>query len=189
MNLDWNILYWIQRELVCPVLNVLMPKITMLGNGGAIWIIAAVVLMCTKKYRKQGMVLLAGLALGALIGNVCLKLTFARPRPCWLDDSVQLLIASPKDYSFPSGHTLASVIAATILTKIDRRFGYVAIPLAALIAFSRMYLFVHFPSDVLAAVVFGILIGELSFWLGKRVIARFDRMHQANQMQHGKSVQ
>ena len=91
-----------------------------------------------------------------------------RPRPCWLDSSVWLLIADPTDYSFPSGHTLSSVIGATILTKTDRRFGYAAIPLAALIAFSRLYLYVHFPSDVLAAAVLGVMIGELAFYADRR---------------------
>ena len=78
------------------------------------------------------------------------------------------LIADPTDYSFPSGHTLSSVIGATILTKTDRRFGYAAIPLAALIAFSRLYLYVHFPSDVLAAAVPGVMIGELAFYADRR---------------------
>ena len=85
-----------------------------------------------------------------------------------LDSSVQLLIAAPTDYSFPSGHTLSSVIGATILAKTDRRFGYAAIPLAALIAFSRLYLYVHFPSDVLAAAVLGVMIGELAFYADRR---------------------
>ena len=103
-----------------------------------------------------------------LVGNVCLKNLIARPRSCWLDSSVQMLIADPTDYSFPSGHTLSSVIGATILTKTDRRFGYAAIPLAALIAFSRLYLYVHFPSDVLAAAVLGVMIGELAFYADRR---------------------
>ena len=81
-----------------------------------------------------------------------------------------LLIANPTDYSFPSGHTLSSVIGATILTKTDRRFGYAAIPLAALIAFSRLYLYVHFPSDVLAAAVLGVLIGKVSDRVGMHLI-------------------
>ena len=151
-------------------MDFLMPKITLLGNGGAIWILAAVILLCTKKYRKQGVLLLAGLVAGVLVGNVCLKHLIARPRPCWLDSSVQLLIANPTDYSFPSGHTLSSVICATVLTKTDRRFGYAAIPLAALIAFSRLYLYVHFPSDVLAAAVLGVAIGELVFRCGGHVL-------------------
>ena len=81
---------------------------------------------------------------------------------------MRLLIADPTDYSFPSGHTLSSVIGATILTKTDRRFGYAAIPLAALITFSRLYLYVHFPSDVLAAAVLGVMIGELAFYADRR---------------------
>lgn len=159
MSFDWSILHWIQHTLVCPALDFLMPKITLLGNGGAIWLLAAVALLITKKYRRYGVYLLAGLAAGVLSGNVVLKNLIARPRPCWLDTSVQLLIANPTDYSFPSGHTLSSVIGATILTKADRRFGYAAIPLAALIAFSRLYLYVHFPTDILGAVVLGVAIG------------------------------
>ena len=170
MSVDWSILHWIQETLTCPLFDFLMPKITLLGNGGAVWLLAAGGLLCTKKYRRQGLVLLGGLAVGVLVGNVCLKNLIARPRPCWLDESVRLLIASPTDYSFPSGHTLSSVIGATILTKTDRRFGYAAIPLAALIAFSRLYLYVHFPSDVLAAAVLGVAIGLLAFRCGTRVL-------------------
>jgi len=106
-------------------------------------------------------------------GNACLKNLIARPRPCWLDSSVQLLIANPADYSFPSGHTLSSVIGATGLTKTNRRFGYAAIPLAALIAFSRLYLYVHFPSDVLAAAVLGVALGELVWRCGGKLLERW----------------
>lgn len=125
-------------------------------------------MLCTKKYRRQGVILLAGLAVGVLVGNVCLKNLIARPRPCWLDDSVMMLISSPTDYSFPSGHTLSSVIGATVLTKTDRRFGWAAIPLAAVIAFSRLYLFVHFPSDILAGAILGVIIGEAVYRIGMR---------------------
>lgn len=114
------------------------------------------------------MILLAGLAVGVLVGNVCLKNLIARPRPCWLDDSVMMLISSPTDYSFPSGHTLSSVIGATVLTKTDRRFGWAAIPLAAVIVFSRLYLFVHFPSDILAGAILGVIIGEAVYRIGMR---------------------
>ena len=168
MSIDWSILHWIRDVLTYPFLDFLMPKLTLLSNGGAVWLLAAGGLLCTKKYRRQGLLLLGGLAVGVLVGNVCLKNLIARPRPCWLDSSVRLLIADPTDYSFPSGHTLSSVIGATILTKTDRRFGYAAIPLAALIAFSRLYLYVHFPSDVLAAAVLGVMIGELAFYADRR---------------------
>ena len=175
MSLDWSILHWIQNMLVCPALNFLMPKITLLGNGGMIWLLASGVLICTKKYRRQGILLLCGLAAGVLVGNVFLKNFVARPRPCWLDSSVRLLIANPTDYSFPSGHTLSSTIAATILTKTDRRFGYAAISLAVLIALSRLYLYVHFPSDVFAAALLGLLIGELTFRYGGKLLDKISR--------------
>lgn len=169
MNLDWNILRLIQEFLRCPLLDTLMPKITALGNSGAVWVLAAGGLLCTKKYRRQGVLLLAGLALGVLVGNVCLKHLVARPRPCWLDPSVPLLIATPQDYSFPSGHTLSSFIGATILTGTDRRFGLAAIPLAVLIAFSRLYLYVHFPSDILAGAILGLGIGVLTLTVGQKI--------------------
>ena len=168
MSIDQSILYWIHDNLSCGVLDVLMPKLTLLGSGGAVWLLAAGGLLCTKKYRRQGVILLAGLAVGVLVGNVCLKNLIARPRPCWLDDSVKLLISMPTDYSFPSGHTLSSVIGATVLTKTDRRFGWAAIPLAVIIAFSRLYLFVHYPSDILAGTVLGVVIGLAVYYLGMR---------------------
>lgn len=166
MNLDWSILHWIHDTMTCPALDFLMPKITALGSGGAIWLAAAGGLLCTRKYRRQGILLLGGLAAGVLVGNVFLKNVIARPRPCWLDQSVRMLVKIPTDYSFPSGHTLSSVIGATILTQTDRRFGWAAIPLAALIAFSRLYLYVHFPSDILGAAVLGVVIGVLTFRCG-----------------------
>lgn len=169
MSLDWAILQAIQNHLVCPFLDVVMPVITAFGNAGAIWLAAALALICTKKYRRQGILLLGGIVLGYLVGNVCLKNLLARPRPCWLDPSVPLLIARPTDYSFPSGHTMISVIGATILTQTNRRFGYIAIPLAALIAFSRLYLYVHFPSDILGGAVLGVVIGLLVMRVGHKI--------------------
>ena len=171
-RLDFSVLYAIQDALRCGFLDFLMPKITWLGNNGLIWILAAVVLLCLKKRRRYGVLLLAGLAIGLLVGNIILKHAVARPRPCWLDPTVQLLIAVPRDYSFPSGHTMASVIGATVLTGADRRFAPVAIPLAVLIAFSRLYLFVHFPSDVLASVVIGLAIGGLMLFAHRQWMRR-----------------
>ena len=80
------------------------------------------------------------------------------------------LIKNPTDYLFPSGHTLASVIAATVLTKANQKFGWAVILLAALIAFSRLYLYVHFPSDVLGAAAVSIVIGLAVCAAGKRLL-------------------
>ena len=118
MAFDWGILHWIQNTIVCPFLDAVVPKLTMLGNAGIIWILAGLALLCSKKYRRQGALVLMGLLAGLLVGNIVLKNLVARPRPCWLDPSVRLLIASPTDYSFPSGHTLSSTIAATTPASI-----------------------------------------------------------------------
>lgn len=172
MNLDWSILHGLRALTACPLLDFWMPKITALGNSGIVWVLAAVALLCSKKYRKYGLMLLAGLVVAMLAGNLALKNLFARPRPCWLDESVPLLIDRPRDYSFPSGHTMAAAIGATILTAADRRFGWAAIPLAVLIAFSRMYLYVHFPSDILGGAVLGVGIGLLMLYAGRRFAKR-----------------
>lgn len=169
-RLDFSVLYAIRDAMRCAFLDAIMPKITFLGNAGLIWLLSAGILLFIPKYRRAGILLLAGLAVGVLVGNVAMKNLFARPRPCWVDTTVQLLISVPKDYSFPSGHTLSSVIAATVLTGADRRFALVAVPLAALIAFSRLYLFVHFPTDVLASIILGVAIGIIVWKFGGRVL-------------------
>lgn len=169
-NIDFSILDFIQNHLRNGVLDWLMPKISMLGNAGVIWIVISIVLLSIKKYRKCGITLVIGLLLGLLIGNIILKPLVARLRPCWINSDIALLIASPKDFSFPSGHTLSSFIAAIILLKEDKKFGYVAMILAILIAFSRMYLYVHFPSDILAGVVLAILIGFAAIRISRKFI-------------------
>ena len=168
-NMDWAVLYWIRDTFTCPALDYIMPKITSLGDKGFIWILIAFVLLCTKQNRKYGITLSVGLLAGVLFGYVFLKNLIELSRPNWIDQSITLLIANPTDFSFPSGHTLSSAIAATILTMSNKKFGYIAIPLACLIAFSRLYLFVHFPSDVLAAALIGSLIGALVFIGIKRI--------------------
>jgi undecaprenyl-diphosphatase len=162
-NMDWAVLYWIRDTFHCPALDYIMPKITSLGDKGFIWILTAFVLLCIKRYRKYGITLFVGLLAGAIVGNLFLKNLIERSRPNWIEQTITLLIANPTDFSFPSGHTLASAIAATILTMSNKKFGYIAIPLACLIAFSRLYLFVHFPSDVLGAAIIGSFIGALVF--------------------------
>lgn len=138
-----------------------MVTVTHLGDAGIVWITLGFILCICRKTRVCGILLLTGLLIGLLLGNVALKNIIARDRPCWIREMTDLLIAVPKDYSFPSGHTLSSFIAATVLFHCDKRWGIPAYILAALIAFSRLYLFVHFPTDVLAGMILGIIIGCL----------------------------
>ncbi len=166
-EIELTLLYSIQTLFKCRLLDSLMPFFSFIGDCGMIWLCVAAALAVTKKYRRAGIVLPVGLLVGVLVGNLLMKNLFARPRPCWLDGTaVEMLVSIPRDFSFPSGHTLSSVIAATVLTNAERRFALPAIITAALIAFSRLYLFVHFPSDVAASVILGIAIGSAVSALG-----------------------
>jgi len=155
---DFCVLDFLKTHVHCAFLDFWMPLISALGNGGFIWILTSFVMLCFPKYRKQGAVLLVGLLVGFIIGNLVLKPLIARPRPNWLSTDIVLLIKNPADFSFPSGHTLSSFIAAILIFMNNKKAGYVALPLAALIAFSRLYLYVHYPSDVLAAIVLAYII-------------------------------
>lgn len=151
------------QELHTPVLDFVFTHITMLGDGGIFWISTGVLLACSKKYRRQGLLLLLCLLAGFLIGNVCLKNLVQRSRPCWVYPEVPLLVREPRDFSFPSAHSMVGFAGASALWLTDRRFGAAAIVLAAFIAFSRLYLFVHWPTDVLAGTVFGIAVAYAVF--------------------------
>lgn len=166
---DWRVLDVIRDTLSCVFLDAVMPVITYLGNSGAIWILCAVIMLFTRRYRKKGVLTLCALAAGFLLGNLLIKNIAARPRPFELREGIELLIKQPGEYSFPSGHALSSTIGAAMLTYADRRFGYAAIPLAMMIAFSRLYLYVHFPTDVLSACVLGLFIACTAVRAFKRI--------------------
>ena len=153
---DWefSLLYALQ-EIHNPVLDVIMAFVSNLGNAGACWILLSIIFMIPKKTRKIGLEMLVSIAITFIIGNLILKNLAARMRPCQIDTTIALLVEIPRDYSFPSGHSMNGFTAAVALFCNNRKFGIPAILLAALIAFSRLYNFVHFPTDVL----FGILLG------------------------------
>lgn len=176
-NIDWLILHWIRDNMSCPFLNAVMPAITFLGNAGAIWIIATIILICIKKYRIQGCILACSLIASLLICNILLKNIVCRSRPCWIE-VVDLLIKNPTDYSFPSGHAMSSTIGATILTYANKKFGILAKPVALLISFSRLYLYVHFPSDVLAGIILGLIVSFSTIFIFRRV-----QVHLLNKQQ------
>ncbi len=172
-NIDWSIMYWVQDFFKCTFMDFIMPFITDLCEDGIFWIICGVVMVFFKKYRRYGIFLLLAMLLGSLIGNEIIKPLVARPRPCWLDTTVPMVIDVPKSFSFPSGHTLTSAVAATVITASNRKLGYIAIPLATLIAFSRIYLFVHFPSDILMGALIGTGVGLFVVFGGNWLFKRF----------------
>lgn len=172
MGIEIQMLDWIQK-LHTPAGDVLMPAISSLGNSGMIWIILTVVLLVIPKTRKTGVLLFAALVLDVILCNGIIKNVVARTRPYDVNTAVQLLIAKPRDYSFPSGHTAASFASVTALYFAgDKRLWIPALVLAVLIAFSRLYLYVHFPTDVLGGVVLGVLCGYLADRLLQKVAWR-----------------
>lgn len=161
-EIDFSILNFIQDNLRCAFLDFLMPLITALGNAGALPIAVSIALMITKKYRRVGFTMALSLLMCLIFGNLLLKNIVARPRPFTQDPGFSLLIPPPQDHSFPSGHSFASFSAATVLAKRIRKTAPYVIILAVLIAFSRLYLYVHFPSDVLCGSALGIIAGLAS---------------------------
>ncbi len=166
MNFDLYILNCIQEYLRTPFLDTAIPFITHLGDKGIIWIGLAVVLLLFPKTRKAGFAVAAALIFEAICCNIILKPLVGRIRPFDINTTVELLIAAPKDYSFPSGHTAASFAAVSALFFSKNRLWIPALILGIAIAFSRLYLYVHYPSDVLA----GILLGILTGWFGYQLI-------------------
>lgn len=164
-NLDINILNFISNHFHNSILDKIMPVITILGNNGMIWIILSLPLLISKKYRHVGFMAIGALLLSYLLGEGILKHLVQRSRPFVNLPAMDLLIAKPLSYSFPSGHTASSFAAVGILWREFKRYRIYMVTLAALIAFSRMYLYVHYPTDILG----GILLGLACSWIVFRV--------------------
>ena len=162
ISFDLPILDWIQANLQSGFMDKFMPFITKFGDHGTFWMIVAALLFIFPKTRKTGLGMAIAMMLGLLICNVTLKPLVGRIRPYDLQlqefgITIQLLGERMHDFSFPSGHTIASFEAAVVLLKNSRKMGIPAMILAVLISFSRLYLYVHYPTDVLVSVILGTL--------------------------------
>ena len=143
-------------------LDKLMILITKSGNGGMIWLFVALYLYIVKNMHHQAMVLICVIAAVAFIANFIIKGLFTKDRPCDLDETVDLLIRRPLGSSLPSGHSAASFACVVVIFHMNPWWGAAALIWASLIAFSRIYLYVHFPSDVLFGVISGTIIGLIA---------------------------
>ena len=157
-NLDLSILMFVQENLRSAIGDAIMVFITHLGDGGWLWIAIGVLLLLFKKTRLAGFSVLISLAINALFTNVTLKDLIARPRPFHVSDQILPLIPLPNSFSFPSGHTSGSLTAAFALYKTTpKKYGVPAVVLAALIGLSRIYVGVHYPTDVLGGLAVAIV--------------------------------
>ncbi|MDE7104513.1 MAG: phosphatase PAP2 family protein [Ruminococcus sp.] len=175
-ELDFMVLNYIREHLRNGFLDNIMPLITILGNMGIFWVVVALIISAKAKYRKCSITMLVGMVIGVIIGNVIIKNIIQRDRPCWINEIEDMLISNPQDFSFPSGHTMSSFIAATILFHYDKRLGIPSFGVAILIAFSRLYLYVHFPSDIIGGALLGIVIAGMTISITDKYIS--DRQKQ-----------
>ncbi len=166
---ELKILDFIADKIACPFFDKVMPIISMFGDHGIFWMALTVILLIPKKTRKLGLSMAIALALGFICGNLIIKNVVARVRPYEYRPEFNLLVNKLKDFSFPSGHSLASFEAATCIFIRYKKWGIAALTLAVLIAFSRLYLFVHFPSDVLAGTVLGIVFAIIGSMIVDRI--------------------
>ena len=169
MNVELMLLTALQ-ELRTRILDAVMLFFTQLGDAGLIWVALTAVLLVFRRTRRVGCVLAAALLVDAVLCNLILKPLVARVRPCDILADVQLLISRPDDFSFPSGHTAASFASVTALWLAGKkRWALTALPVGILIAFSRMYLCVHYPTDILG----GVLVGVGCGWMGVKLAETF----------------
>ncbi len=169
---DFRILDFIQDNLRCLFLDTVLPIITMLGDHGIVPIVSAVILLIFAKTRKIGLSMGIAFICGGVIGNLFLKNVVARIRPYDIK-GVEILVERLSDFSFPSGHTLiAFETAVVLLILLKGKYKPIAIAtavLAAIIAFSRLYLYVHYPSDVIVGMILGTVFGIVGAKLGKYI--------------------
>lgn len=168
-NFDVTVLDFILKYGHNAWLDRIMPAITWLGNMGLIWIAVSVMLLINKRHRKTGILVLASLIIATTLGEGIIKSWVQRPRPFADIPVYKLLISKPLTYSFPSGHTASSFAATGILWRDFRKYrGYILVG-ASLIAFSRLYLYVHYPSDIIGGIALGLFCSWIVRMLGKKI--------------------
>ena len=167
LTLDGNVLLWIQENLRADWLSPMVTTITRLGNLGFIWILISLCLLCFRKTRKAGAAGLLGLAFSLVLNNWFLKNLVARIRPYEVVEGLTLLTAKATDFSFPSGHAGSSFAAAVavIATLKKGKTRWLLLVFAVIMALSRLYIGIHYPSDVLCGALTGTLCGLAASWL------------------------
>jgi len=162
-NFDNYILFIIKKYVHNRYLDIIMPVVTFTGNLGIVWFIIAIALVVDKPYRVIGNSIILTLIIGTIVGEGIVKHIVRRVRPCNKQDNISFLSLKPISYSFPSGHTLSSFAAAEMLSMYFTQYRLLFMSMAFLIALSRLYLYVHYPTDVIAGFIIGVLCSKIIF--------------------------
>jgi undecaprenyl-diphosphatase len=167
-SIDFSILNFIQDVLKCTFMDWTMAFFSVIGNAGIVWIVAGVAMLFFKKTRAAGVMVLCTVLLGFITGELIIKNIVARPRPFLVNTDITLFIKAPSGYSFPSGHSCAGMASSAVLLAKHKRLGIPALCVAVIIAFSRLYNYVHYPSDVLCGVALGVLSALLVMFIFRK---------------------
>ncbi|MBR5381418.1 MAG: phosphatase PAP2 family protein [Oscillospiraceae bacterium] len=167
--LDTAVLLFIQEHIRCGALDFIMLFFTRLGDKGAVWLLSGVILFASRQYRKRGFDIIAVVFICGCCSEL-LKPVFMRPRPFAVMEQMAVLVAAPTTWSFPSGHACAAFAAALAYAKGVKKLAAPAYALAVLISFSRLYVGVHYPSDVLAGAVLGTVLALVLLALSRRFV-------------------
>jgi undecaprenyl-diphosphatase len=166
---DFEILFFIKDHVRNSFLDVIVPFYTNLGDDGIMWIAVGLIMLIPKKTHKCGIMVLAALLVMLVVNNIILKNLIARPRPCATYPELVELVHIPTSYSFPSGHTVSAMaVAFTILTQ-HKKLGIVAVIMAFLMGLSRLYVGVHFPTDVYGGIIVGAAIAFAVYYAEKKI--------------------
>lgn len=176
---ELTLLNWIQ-QLRCEFLDVALTTVSRTANHGELWILFALILLASKRQRRYGASVACALVVDLVSCNLILKPLIGRVRPFAYNAAIELLVSPPLDASFPSGHTAAAFAVVFALKFSGSSLWKPVLPVAIVMAFSRLYLYVHWPTDILG----GIVLGAAAGWLGAGLARKTEQMIQHKKAGH-----
>lgn len=178
-NFEFGLLYFVQENLRFEWLTPIMKFFSLIGDNGLVWIAFTVVLLILKRTRRIGAMCSISLIFDVLLVNCLLKNLFARVRPYDTFTALQLLVDIQHDWSFPSGHSAAAFATCIVLLKVaPKKLSIPSLVVAMLVAFSRIYVCVHYPTDVIGGILIGIFCAEFAVWSYRKIENLYNKKHK-----------